>query len=501
MGGKLSPINQNDFSGGANLVTNPYDLKKNQLLRVRNMVLTEHGSLQTRPGLTFDTQSPTTDAVVYNGNLSAATNYPFSIQTVGAKNILYRTDISPWTPVGNFQTAYATPQSVTFLGKEAFAAGYETPWTWDGTTFAQITAGGSETVPPGAKHLAFHLSTLWLWNTNATTTTLDGPSSLRASAVNNIASWPSNFQVFIGKDDGQQGMGLAQYTIAESGISPTTTLIAFKEYSGYQISGSFGGTVAVQKIKSDLGCIAPRTIQFVTGFGIVRLTHKGFALYNGVDDKLISEEIRPGIFGNGADILPINFSKASVCWAAQQPNPPFYVAACPVDGTALTRFFVYDLIRQAWTICDFPLSFQSVNTIFTPDSVTMKAGGASGQGNVYTMMNLSDISDLGAPIEWSFTTPPAYMGSPTAISFWRRLLLDMTYLPGQTVNFSTAIQGVSSVQLNTRTLPVITSEGRTDIDLGLKTTALSSTISGSGNVRVRGLSWQGRSMPLTNSVR
>ena len=267
--------------------------------------------------MTLDTTSPTTNPVLYNGNLYASTNFPFSIQTVGGVNHLFRTDVIPWTDIGAFQTAYATPQSSTVLGKEFFIAGYETPWTWDGTTFAQIGAGGGETVPPGAKHGAFHLSTMWLWNTNATTTTLDGPSSLRASAVNNIASWPSNFQAFIGKDDGQQGMGLAQYTIAESGISPTTTLIAFKEYSGYQISGTFGGTIAIQKIKSDLGCIAPRTIQFVTGFGIVRMTHKGFALYNGVDDKLISEEVRPAIYGNGIDFTSLDFNNISRSWAGK----------------------------------------------------------------------------------------------------------------------------------------------------------------------------------------
>jgi hypothetical protein len=190
----------------------------------------------------------------------------------------------------------------------------------------------------GAAHAIVYAGSLWIANTWPTTTTdlLDGPNVLKMSDVNNLSSWNPLNIAFIAKDDGDQIMGLATFTIAESGISPTGSLVLFKTFSTYQITGVFGASdFAIQQAQTDLGCVAPRSIAFVPGFGIMRMTHLGFAYFNGVADKLVSEEIRPYLFGGASDIQPVDWNFMYFAKAAQSANPPMYVCAVPVLANVL----------------------------------------------------------------------------------------------------------------------------------------------------------------------
>lgn len=512
MAGNVREVAQTDFSGGVNTVSQPFILTKRQVLRVRNMQLDEHGSLSTRDGMTTSETSPNTlNPIVYRSalNRNDGTSYPYAVQNDGTINTVRRTGVTPWTLVGSTATAYVIPQSATVLNTEVFAMGYETPWTWDGTTWTQITAQGGQTLPPGANHLAFHLGSLWLWNTAAATTTFDGSSSLRMADANSISSWPNANQTFIAKDDGQQGMGMSTYTIVETGISPTSTLVLFKNYSGYQVTGVFGASnFSVQRIKSDMGCVAPRTIQFVSGFGIIRLGHKGFALYNGVDDKLISEEIRPYLFG-GLDITGLNTAALVRSYATQSQNPPLYVAACPVTGTALSRVFIYDLVRKAWTIADFPSNFQSLNLFVTPTTQPVIHAGTDTGGKIMVLFNRA-TTDNGAAIAWSTRTRSFFLGSYMRPTFWRRAVLDFEVRQSQPVVVATTLGGVAGNLSTTATYSILGAAGavygtgvygqstygsgqsgatnaRQTVEINRTTPDVFLDISGSGYVRLRGL--------------
>lgn len=211
---------------------------------------------------------------------------------------------------------------------------------------------------------------------STTPSTLDGPSSLRSSALNKPSSlvgggiaWPIANQIFVDKDDGDSGHGMGQFTIAETGISPTTTQVLFKTFSGYQMVGVFGSTTplfSIQKIKSDMGCIAPRSIQFCVGYGLMRLTHRGFAIFDGVQDTLVSEAVRPLIFGN--DVYePIDWEQVFGSYACVVPNPAVYICVCPVcEKPGLSRMFCYDLVRQAWTILEYPQPIATLQSIEDP---------------------------------------------------------------------------------------------------------------------------------------
>jgi hypothetical protein len=199
-------------------------------------------------------------------------------------------------------------------------------WTCTATSF-------TGTQLRGAAHAQVYAGSLWLANTWPTTTSdqLDGPNCIKMCDVNNLQSWNPINIAFIAKDDGDQIMGLATFTIAESGISPTGSLVVFKNFSTYQVTGVFGASdFSIQQAQTDLGCIAPRSIQFSPGYGIMRFTHLGIAYFNGVGDKLVSEEIRPYLFGGVSDIQPVDWNYIYFAKGAQSANPPMYMVAVPI---------------------------------------------------------------------------------------------------------------------------------------------------------------------------
>lgn len=190
--------------------------------------------------------------------------------------------------------------------------------------------------PRGAAHAEVYAGSLWVANTNPTTTAdnFDGPTCLKMSDLNNPTSWNPINTAFLGKDDGDQVTGLKAFTIAADGISPTGSLLVFKYFKTFQVVGVFGSpNFAIQEARTDMGCIASRSIQFLPGFGICRLTHLGIAIFDGTNDRLISEEIRPYIFPSaeiGSDILTLDQNFAYLSKAAQSANPPMYMLAVPL---------------------------------------------------------------------------------------------------------------------------------------------------------------------------
>lgn len=501
MARNLKPIAQVDFSGGENLVVNPYLVGPKQAAFLLNLVLDEHGSARTRDGtFTIDT-APQAGNILLRGALTRDTGsvHEFAIQRVGSVNRLYNTGTQPWTSIGDFSTAENLPDIAYAVNQAVFAAGYETPKTFDGTSLAAITGQTGQTVPPGAKHVAFHLGHVWLWNTNSTTTTLDGPSSLRSSAPNVLNSWPDANQTFLSKDDGQVGTGLSAFTIVETGISPTATLVCFKNYSAYQVTGVFGGSnFSVQRIKSDMGCTASRTIQFVSGFGIIRLTHKGFALYNGVEDRLISEEVRPAIFG-GRGFAPLDFDKVDLSWAVQSQNPPLYIAACPVEGGGglLSRIFIYDLIRRGWSQATLPVPPTCMALFFTPNVNPLIHLGTSG-GKLLRWF-AGDLTDDGLEIDWNVKTRAFFAQNPLEKTFWRRAQVVLEGPAGQSLDITPVIDG-SRRATRTRHLSdepgVTTLEDVVEIDIQEKARTCQLEVAGKGAVRIRGVELHASPEPL-----
>jgi hypothetical protein len=89
------------------------------------------------------------------------------------------------------------------------------------------------------------------------------------------------------------------------------------------------------------------------------------AIFDGVNDKVISEEVRPYLFPSSdadvSDITPIDAQYAYSSYGFQTANPPMYCLAIPVgvSGGQLTRVLCYDLVVKSWTVVDLPFSISS----------------------------------------------------------------------------------------------------------------------------------------------
>src|SRR5262245_5676320 len=153
-------IIQQDLSKGTNLVTNPYDLGRQQSIRMLNLILDEHGSARTRPGTQIITTAPTAglrivrvyDLVLQNGVVFETAILRGNTAVGVPTNALYLRSTDPWTLIGNFTTIEDVPDAFTFVDNMIIAAGYETPRAYNGVSFTPLPGG-----LPGAKHMTAHL--------------------------------------------------------------------------------------------------------------------------------------------------------------------------------------------------------------------------------------------------------------------------------------------------------------------------------------------------------
>lgn len=303
------------------------------------------------------------------------------------------------------------------------------PPTWN-TALGAETADGSviwtsqgpivsTTAPRGAAHAVAYAGSLWLANTYPTDTSdgIDGPTCLKMSDSNNPNSWNPVNTAFIGRNDGTQVTGLQPFTIAALGISPTGSLCVFKEFTTYQVIGVFGSTsFEIQPAQTNLGCLAARSIQFIPGFGVVRFSHLGFAVFDGINDRLISEDIRPYLFGgvdSESDLTPIDQQWLYLAQAAQTTQPPMYLCAMPLAGAsgAMTRLFCYDLVMKAWAVLDLPWSITTLSTVSAGEGYPLVLAGKS-DGTIQRMQVGDTDWDSGASdqttVQWSFRSPDVF---------------------------------------------------------------------------------------------
>jgi hypothetical protein len=327
--------------------------------------------------------------------------------------------VEPTSGTGNFFKAVQAGTGVT--------SGSEPTWSnapllgneiGDGTVIWQNQGPilGSVPAPVGAGHVWVYAGSLWFLNTATINTAsgLDGPTSLRMSDANNPFSYNPVNQAFLDKDDGTEGMGLATFTISAEGIPPEGSLIAFKNYGGYQIVGVFGASFfSIQRTRSDMGCIAPRSIQFVPGFGISRMSHLGIANFDGVRDTVASEEVRPYLFPLN-DPLVSDITVADATWiagaqAALTANPPLYSTFIPIgnSGGALTRGLIYDMVMKTWSIVDMPFSINCVYQARPVASNPITLFGGFQDGLLHRWQ--------GGDVQWLQGASPTYVvGSKTA---------------------------------------------------------------------------------------
>jgi hypothetical protein len=462
---------------------------------------------------------------LYNGSSVAALNNTYDTTGGGST--------PAWQPNTSYN-ALSNIQAGGYLFRPNNGGGVSggTAPTWPSTKGATVADGsiiwiniGSYSAPDprGAAHGIVYGGSLWLWNTYPTLTSdnLDGPSILKMSDLNNANSWNPVNVTGIDTGDGQQGMGMSAFAISEAGILPTQQLILFKEYKTYIVNGVFGASdFYVTRGETDMGCIAPRTIQFVAGSqarfgidGIFRLTHKGFTVFDGLRDRIISPQIEPYLFQERRDITAANVSVEAWGTSCQLADPPCYVAALPLSTSQgpMTRLFCFDMEAVGWTIIDLPFGIRAMSNFYVKQQASSIQGqqlamaGGSTDGNVRYFLPQVEAGteaewDTGADVGWSFDVPAAFSKSPGNRLFFRRLVLRGSYngtapsVPA--LSASVSIDDATAITVPGRTSALSGGSGiQALFDIGRTGTSAWATVSGNGNFSVVAADWNVQQKP------
>ena len=357
----------------------------------------------------------------------------------------------------------------------------------------------ASTPPPGGAHVINHAGSIFLWGVGSQDdiSTQTGPSALWMSDVGDVNSWNPLNQAIVGYGDGQIAMGGISMSIAEAGIPPYGALVLFKNFSTYQMLGTFGASnFELVAARTSMGCVAPRSIQYVYGIGIFRMTHLGIAIFDGTRDTLISDPIRPYIFGGEEDIIPVDWTQIGTCWGSISVNPPMYMIACPLPGTngQLSRIFLYDILLKAWSVVDLASNISCLTQVLSEgNQPTLYMGGAS-DGAVrtwFTGQTNWDQNFSNVPISWSFETPEIYV-NPSQRMYFKWGFIRTRELPASlscTVFLGLDNQNVSNPNIPSYPFGSKLISGQYQFNINRKAYSAYAKISGTGFTRINAIDW------------
>lgn len=384
---------------------------------------------------------------------------------------------------GAAQPAFPTALNSTVTDGAGGSAGGVIIWQNIGST--------AVVAPRGGAHGIVHEGALWLWNTSPTMTTdgLDGPCVLKMSNVQDADTWNPLNTAVIDKDDGEEGYGIASFTIAEFGIAPTGSLVLFKQHKTYQVTSVFGASdFSIQQAKTEMGCIAPASIFYMSGVGLMRLTHLGVAAFDGINDSLVSEEIRPFLFGGDPDIVPMDWSFAYRSSGCACANPPGYCLAIPTIGTngALNRIIFLDSVLRAWTVIDLPFSISCLHQVIAGGTVPITITGDYSDGAIRRLQ----AGDPNTLVTWSAETPEVFEQGGTHSTYARRILIRGKLTGGAVTGVTLVNQGAKS-PCNFRQVPnpFSTSEFEIEVTVNQKGANMRAIVSGIGGIEINSIVW------------
>ena len=288
-----------------------------------------------------------------------------------------------------------------------------------------LNVGQAALPPPGAAFVFQHLNYLFLWGVGATygSDGISGPDALWQSDFGMPMVFNAANTTFAGKGDGTSAQGGAVYSLSEAGIAATPQLVLFKDASTYSFLNEFPTEESLVEVSGGLGCVAPATIQFIGGYGVMRLSYAGVALFDGQLEHVTeyTDAIRGYLFGGLRDVIPVDWSSIQNCVSTQSVNPPLYMFFAPLVGNKgfVTRGFGYDFGLKQWFTMDLPWAITSAG-FFPQASRALAAGFQSLVGDssagVVRRMFYADPDWDGTPIVWRVTMPDwGFPGTPVYV--------------------------------------------------------------------------------------
>jgi hypothetical protein len=216
---------------------------------------------------------------------------------------------------------------------------------WGGPPDLLTDLGGS---PPIAKY-ASHQGPDFLFLAGQKS----NPSELRYCDTSNPSSWPVGNSLVIGRNDGEQIMGLQRFGESTA---------VFKNESIWLVSGNTPDDFTINPTPSDMGTASPRSI-VLTDAGIFFWSQEGPALFNGYRTTLLSRRLKTIM--DEVDLL-----NADKIVAAYWPRRKQVIISYPRAGQAYNdRLLIWDM----WSLAD-----GKTPPVFWPATV----GGFSALGRV-----------------------------------------------------------------------------------------------------------------------
>lgn len=433
-----------------------------------------------------------TSTAITNGWFGLAKIATWTASTIIALN----TPIEP--DVDNGHVYVAINNGTTGASEPSFPTGTGAT-VQDGSIVWQESGPSNPPAPKGALSLFYHGGYLFAWGTSATYQAdgINGPDALLQSDLGNFNSWNPLNSTFVGKGDGTIPRGGGSFALSEAGIVTSNQLVLFKDVDTYILLGFFPNWTLV-KTPNGVGCVASGSTQFIAGLGLIRMSYRGVAVFNGQDDDVdeYTDPIRSYLFGDDeSGITPIDWSNIGLCMSAQFDNPKMYLLAVPLTGSggALTRVFAYDVALKSWAPpIDLPWGIASLAYVPQNPLIERTYFGGFSDGAIQLFGNNCSSTWNGTLISWFLRTPE--VGAPETPSYIRRLGVrgqpvysSQPIITKATLNYQDR-QGV----VRSKPLPVPPAGSVLTASLDVDETVLSANIDISGQDRaiIEGLGYQ-----------
>jgi len=291
---------------------------------------------------------------------------------------------------------------VAGVDKVAGVDGTNTPFIWNGTTFAEMTGAPSDVV--GASFIAYHKNQMFF--AKGETLTFTAPyTDTDFSAAN--------------------GSGVINVGGTITGIIPfREALIIFTDKTINQLVGNTLQDFVLQPVTKNVGCVAPDTIQEIGG-DVIFLGPEGLRLFSATD--------RVGDFNLGVVSKPIQNEMTSLIASSSS------FASCVIKQKSQYRIFGYNATGTSTANAKGVLGTQMVgdntSTMSWAETLGIKAYVADGDyenqtetlvfahddGYIYEMENGNSFD--GTNIIASFATPFVSINDPRIRKTFYKLFL------------------------------------------------------------------------------
>lgn len=372
---------------------------------INNLMLDDRGQLTARPGFKLlatssGTLTSKTSAITGGGYHNAAVGNSF-FAVISGTNV-YRTGNTFAGSYTNVTSTVVITAAAANLAQHTalndvmvFCNESDPPFEVTASTWAYALTGGA---PTKMKTCTTYGS--YIVGANTTESSIDYPSRIRWSDINNVNSWPALNFVDIEPNDGDKIVSVIAFKDA---------VYVFKKRSIYRlgITGLDGANAfIVRPFTRNLGAWAKNSVRVIPNVGIVFASQNTLYILN--DNELSSyNQSQFEAIGDPIQRSLDTISRAN--WVnmvgAVYPKRYQYVVSVSTSGSNNTEQLVYDYIQKSWTVYS-GMTFDMLEQ--AEDSTgqnTLLAGDY--QGNLYKLDETSFIdtpNGVQIPIATSYTT-------------------------------------------------------------------------------------------------